>query len=115
MKYKIKRENMAIIDVDEENFQQTIYTQFKKKNIVILKFGSEFCDACMALEGELEDLEEENKNICIINIECSESPDLAERYHVQKVPTMVIYKDGENVIYRAEGVVLSQDIEEIIS
>jgi len=106
---------MAIIDVDEGNFQQVIHEQFEKKSIVILKFGSEFCDACMALEGELEDLEEENENICIINIECSESPDLAERYHIQKVPTMVIYKDGENIIYRAEGVVLSQDIEEIIS
>ena len=106
---------MAIRDVDERDFQQIIYKEFEKKSIVILKFGSEFCDACMALEGELEDLEEENENICIINIECSESPDLAERYDVQKVPTMVIYKNGENIIYRAEGVVLSQDIEEIIS
>jgi len=106
---------MAFIKVDESDFQHILQEQFNKGNIVILKFSSEFCDACMALEGELEDLEEENKNICILNIECSESPDLAERYHIQRVPTMVIYKDSENIIYRGEGIVLSQDIEEIIS
>ena len=106
---------MAFIEVDESDFQQVIVEEFKKNNIVILIFGSEFCDACHALESELEDVEEENENVTVLNIECSESPDLAERYDVFQVPTMVIYKDGENMIYRGEGVVLSQDIEEIIS
>ncbi len=106
---------MAFIEVDESDFQQVITEEFEKNNIVILKFGSEFCDACHALESELEDIEEENENVTVLSIECSDSPDLAERYDVFQVPTMVIYKNGENMIYRGEGVLLSQDIEEIIS
>lgn len=106
---------MAFIEVDESDFQQVITQEFEKSNIVILRFGSELCDACHALESELEDIDEENENVSVLTIECSESPDLAERYDVFKVPTMVIYKDGENMIYRGEGVLLSQDIEEIIS
>jgi len=106
---------MAFLEVDETDFQQAIAQEFEKNNIVVLKFGSEFCDSCHALESELEDLEEENENVSVLIIDCSDSPDLAERYDVRKLPTMVIYKDGENMIYRGEGVLLSQDIEEIIS
>ncbi|MCF6310605.1 MAG: thioredoxin family protein [Sulfurimonas sp.] len=106
---------MAFIEVDESDFQQVIAQEFEKNNIVILKFGSELCDACHALESELEDVDDENENVSVLTIECSDSPDLAERYDVFRVPTMVIYKDGENMIYRGEGVILSHDIEEIIS
>jgi len=106
---------MAIFEVDELEFGALMAQEFEKKQIVILKFGSEFCDSCHALEGELEDLEEENENISIFIIDCNESPDLAEKYNVRKLPTMVIYKDAKNILFRYEGVVLSQDIEEIIS
>jgi len=105
---------MAFLEVDESDFQQVMAEEFKKKSIVILKFTSEYCDACHALEGELEDVDESNENISILSIECSESPSIAEHYHIYTLPTMLIYKDENNLLYRGEGVVLSQDIEEII-
>jgi len=106
---------MAVFEVEELEFHELMAQEFGKKQIVILKFGSEFCDACHALEGELEDLEEENANVSLFMIDCNECQDLAEQYNIRKLPTMVIYKDRDTVLYRGEGVVLSQDIEEIIS
>ena len=106
---------MAFIEVDKSDFQQVIAEEFAKKQIVVLKFGSEFCDACHALESELEDLEEENENVSLLLIDCHECQDLAEQYNVHRLPTMVIYKDADSILYQGEGVVLSQDIEEIIS
>ena len=106
---------MAIFEVEELEFPQLMAQEFEKKQIVILKFGSEYCDSCHALESELEDLEEDNENVSVLLIDCNECPVLAEKYNVKRLPTMYIYKDADTILFKAEDVVLSQDIEELIS
>lgn len=106
---------MAIFeDVDITDFDEIMEAEFNKNNTVILKFGSELCDACYALESELEDLAEEDENISVLLIDCNESPDLAENFDVVQVPTMIIYKNKNTPIFRTKNVMLSQDIEKII-
>ena len=105
---------MAIVEVDEESFQKEINSAFEKKEIVVLKFGSEYCEPCHALECELEELDEELENVTILMVDTSESPSLAEQYDIFELPTMVIYKESETPILRYEGVMLAQDIEKII-
>ena len=105
---------MAFIEVDEDNFEQVLTEEFDKKQIVILKFGSEFCDPCHALECELEDVDDEFEDVSVLMIDTDESPDLAEQYEVYQLPTMVIYKNRTNILYNREGVILAQDINEII-
>ena len=106
---------MAVFEIEEFEFNDIMAQEFAKNQIVVLKFGSEFCDACHALEGELEDLEESNENVSLLMIDCNDCQSIAEHYNVRQLPTMVIYKDSDTIIYRGEGVLLSQDIEEIIS
>ena len=98
---------MAFIEVDEDNFEQVLTEEFDKKQIVILKFSSEFCEPYHALECELED-------VSVLMIDTDESPDQAEQYEVYQLPAMVIYKSRTNMLYPREGVILSQDINEII-
>jgi len=105
---------MAIIEVDEEDFHQTLNDEFDKGQVVILKFGSTYCDSCMALEFELEEIDEKHKNITILEIDCGESEQLADQYGIRQVPTMVIYEDKNTTLWHKEGVVLAADIENII-
>jgi len=105
---------MAFIDVDDTDFQEVINKEFKKGQIVILKFGSAYCDACNALDFELEELEENHENITILEIECGESENLTNRYAINQVPTMVIYADANTTLWHKEGVLLASDIEKII-
>ncbi len=105
---------MAFLEVDEDNFEQVLTEEFDKKQIVILKFGSEFCDPCHALECELEDVDDEFEDVSVLMIDTDESPELAEQYDVYQLPTMVIYRNRANILYHGEGVMLSQDINEII-
>jgi thioredoxin 1 len=107
---------MAIFEeVDITNFDEIMQEEFSKNKTVILKFGAQMCDACFALESELEDLEEEDENISVLLIDCNEAPEIAEKYDIQKVPTMIIFKDESTIIFKDYGVILSQDIEKIIS
>ena len=105
---------MAYIEVDEMNFQEALKEEFSKGQIVILKFGSEYCDACMALDFELEEIDDKYENISILEIDCAESMDLAEQYGVAQVPTMIIYENENSTLWHKDGVVLAQDIETII-
>lgn len=101
---------MAFIEVDEENFEATLTQEFDKKQIVILKFGSEYCTSCHALECELEDIDDEFKDVSVLNIDTDESPLLAEQFDVFQLPTMIIYRSRGSLLYHKEGVVLAPDI-----
>jgi thioredoxin 1 len=105
---------MATYQVDEENFQEKIEEAFNTNKKVILKFESEFCDACMAQGFELEELEELRDDVDILEIDCSESEQLVEHYNINQVPTMMIFKDRETLLYDEEGVILASDIVEIL-
>ena len=105
---------MAFIEVDEDNFAVILEQEFEKKQIVILKFGSEYCEPCHALECELEEVDDEFEDVSVLNIDTDESPSLAEQFDVFSLPTMIIYKNRETLIYHGEEVVLSQDINKII-
>jgi len=105
---------MAYIEVDDNSFNDTLNEEFEKGQTVILKFYTEFCDACMALDMELEDVDDDNEKVSVIEIDCAECDFTAERFGVVQVPTMIIMKDKDTTLFHKEGIVLSQDIEEII-
>jgi len=105
---------MGFIDVDEFDFQEVLQDEFKKDQTVILKFGTQFCDACMSLGFELEELEAKHDSVSILEIDCNESVGLAEEYGIVQVPFMVVYRDAETILYSGEGVVLAADLEKII-
>jgi thioredoxin 1 len=105
---------MAFIEVDEDNFTAILEQEFEKKQIVILKFGSEYCEPCHALECELEEVDDEFEDVSVLNIDTDESPSLAEQFDVFQLPTMLIYTSRETLLYKGEGVVLAQDINAFI-
>jgi len=105
---------MAIIEVDEENFEYELSCAFERKDRVVLKFGSTYCDACMALEFELEELDEKLEYFTVLEIDCSVSDGLAQEYNIVEVPSMKIYKDKEHILFDGVGVILAADIEEMI-
>jgi len=105
---------MAFIEVNEMNILAVMQEEFSKKQTVILKFGSEWCEPCHALEGELEDVDDDNEKVSVLMIDTDESQELAGQYSIQQLPTMLIYKDADTMIYRGEGVMLAQDIENLI-
>jgi len=105
---------MAMIEVDEENFEQELFSAFERKDSVVLKFGSTYCDACMALGFELEELDEKLDSVTVLEIDCSISEALAQKYDIVEVPTMKIYQDEENLIFDGVGVVLATDIAKIL-
>ncbi|WP_457745883.1 thioredoxin family protein [Sulfurimonas sp.] len=104
---------MAIIQVDGTDFKEIFEQESQKKNVVILKFESMYCDSCIALGFELEELEESRDDVTVLEIDCGENEILTQMYDVVQVPTMIIFKN-KKMIYNGTGVVLAADIVEMI-
>ena len=105
---------MSFFEVEEVDFDNLVSKELDKGNFVVVKFGSELCDACQALDFELEELDDNNDDISILNIDINEAPNLSDRYGIDEIPSMIIYNSKKEILYSYKGVILAQDIQSII-
>ncbi len=103
-----------MIEIDG-NYDDVIKDEFEKGNSVILQFTSEFCEPCFSLETELEELEDERDDVSILSIDCNQNEDITNLFDVYQTPTIVIFNKRQEVIYKDTGVMLCDDILEIIN
>ena len=68
------------------------------KKPVLVKFGAEWCGPCRMLAPILEEvLAVESANFDIVSVDVDNSPEISANYGIQSLPTMILFKDGENV------------------
>lgn len=67
------------------------------KKITILQFSAEWCGPCRMLGPIIDELSEDNagKDVTVAKINVEENQELAIKYGVRGIPTVVIFKDGE--------------------
>lgn len=62
---------------------------------VIAKFQTKSCFKCRQLEPGLKQLQERmGGTLRIMDVDAEELPELADRYKIQGVPTLILFKDG---------------------
>ena len=60
----------------------------------LVDFSATWCGPCKMLELELEEVKNE---INILQIDVDKHSDLASKFGIMSVPTLLVYKDGEIV------------------
>lgn len=87
---------MKTIDLTSENFDQTLADTTLP---VLVDFHAEWCGPCKMLAPVLEQLAEEKDGEAIIaKVDIDAAKDLAARFEVRSVPTLIVFKDGEPVV-----------------
>jgi len=93
-----------------EKFNELI----KSETPVLVDFFADWCGPCKVLAPILKEVKSElGDHIKIIKIDVDKNEKLAAKYQVRGVPTMLIFKDGEQR-WRQSGVLQKQDIVDII-
>lgn len=76
--------------------QAAFDTAIRENEVVLVDFGAEWCPPCKALSPLLEELQiEEGDRISILKVDCDESPELAGRFGVMSMPTVILFQNGE--------------------
>ena len=82
------------IAVSEANFQAEVIGASVP---VIVDFWATWCTPCRMLTPILEELGAEHPEIKICKLNVDDAQDLAEKYGVMTLPTLLFFKDGEMI------------------
>ena len=85
---------MASIKINNNNFQSEVINSDKP---VILDFWASWCGPCRMVGPILEEISEERPDIKVGKINVDEESELAAKFRIMSIPTMVVIKDGKVV------------------
>jgi len=92
------------------NFESLI----NDKRPVVVDFHALWCEPCKVQSPILKDVAAElGEKVRVIKIDIDQNPELARRYNIQSVPTLIIFKEGK-VVWRHSGVANKNQLQSVI-
>jgi thioredoxin 1 len=83
----------AIITLSDSTFDEEVGSA---STPVLVDFWAEWCGPCKMIAPILEEIADENgESITIAKLNVDEASDIARRFEVMSIPTMILFKDGE--------------------
>ena len=81
-----------MLKTNEENFQADVLD----KDFAIVDFSADWCGPCRMIGPFLESIEKQ-LGIEIMQVNIDESPNIAAKYEIMSIPTVMVFKNGEKV------------------
>ena len=82
------------IELTSENFDELV---LNAQGRVLVDFYADWCYWCTVLEPILEEVVSERDDITLYRLNVDNEEELASRYHVYGLPTVLLFENGENV------------------
>lgn len=83
-----------IVHVNKDNFREEVLNSDKP---VLIDFWANWCGPCRMIAPILEEISEERDDVKICKINIDDEAELAARYQIVSIPTLVFVEDGEEV------------------
>lgn len=85
---------MSAIKITSENYENEVLNSDKP---VLLDFWAAWCGPCKMVSPLVDEIALENADIKVGKINVDEQPDLAAKFGVMSIPTLVVMENGKEV------------------
>ena len=79
-----------MIELKSNNFEEEIAS-----GVTVVDFWAPWCGPCRMLTPTIEELSTEMTNVKFAKLNVDEAQDIAIKYSVMSIPTIIIFKDGK--------------------
>ena len=90
---------MSTVNIDNNNFSQEV---MESDRPVLLDFWAPWCGPCRMVGPVVDEIARERADIKVGKVNVDEQPELAGRFGVMAIPTLVVMRDGK-VVDQAAG------------
>jgi len=87
-----------------------------EKKRVLLDFGADWCSTCKPVESMLENeiAPKWDHEIVLTKVKVEQRPDLAEKYGILSVPTVILCSADGIVLWRKSGYIRQEEVEKVL-
>ena len=86
-----------VLELNELNFESTV---LEAKGPVLVDFTAEWCAPCRALTPIVQQIADQAAHVVVGSVDADAHPNLASRYGVRGLPTLVVFVGGKEVARR---------------
>lgn len=79
-----------LVKLNSENFNNEI-----AQGITLVDFYADWCGPCKMIAPYIEQVATEATDVKVAKLNVDEATDIAAKYNVQSIPTLIVFKDGE--------------------
>lgn len=102
--------NMSVMKVNKNNFEQVKNSE----KTVLLDFYADWCGPCRMVSPIVDQIAEENSQYLVAKVNVDEEPELAQRFGIVTIPTLIVLKNGA-IAARADRAIPKEAILEMLN
>ncbi len=101
---------MEIVYAKDETFENELKTDVP----VLVDFYADWCGPCKMLAPILNEISSERSNVKIVKVNVDDASEVARKFGIMSIPTLIIFKDG-NQVSKKVGLCSKDEIMDMIS
>ena len=81
---------MSVLKLKNKDFDAAIQSGF-----ALVDFYADWCGPCKMMSPIVDEIADERTDVTVAKVNVDESSELASRFDVVSIPTLIIFKDGK--------------------
>lgn len=87
-------EIMSVLKITNQNFESAVINSDKP---VLLDFWASWCGPCRMVSPLVDEIAQENPQFLVGKVNVDEEPELAQKFGIMSIPSLVVMKGGKIV------------------